>query len=341
MPLTTLSKKELPGIIEKLLEVYEIYGPKPKGPTSVFEKINSPNEISLKYTTTILPSITAIYPVKETLFKYNAESKKTEVPKTDEKPIMLFGVHPCDITAINEIDVVMKEDIVDNPYYNRRENAVIIGTDCEPDEYCFCLSMLSDSPQEGFDIFVTDIGNKYVIETKTEKGEQLVERYFPKPEAAKADREKLQFNKQNRDAKIKLKINTEAKNLPLLFAGAYNNKIWEEIANERCFGCGSCNLVCPTCYCFNISDISDLSLKEGERVRQKDACLVQDFALVTSGENFRKNRKERLRHRMYRKFKYLMQKYGRSYCVGCGRCIRACTVKISPVEIINELLERF
>ena len=84
----------------------------------------------------------------------------------------------------------------------------------------------------------------------------------------------------------------------------------------------------------------DSDLQSGTRRRQWDACLLSGFAVVAGGHNFRKRREERYRHRFYRKAKYLPERFGFTGCVGCGRCVRACTAGIAnPVEVYNTLLE--
>ena len=96
-------------------------------------------------------------------------------------------------------------------------------------------------------------------------------------------------------------------------------------------------MVCPTCYCFDVADELALNLKKGERIRRWDACMLSDFAVVAGGENFRPKAKERLKHRIMRKFNYLMKKHGEAVCVGCGRCVRACLADISPKKITETL----
>jgi formate hydrogenlyase subunit 6/NADH:ubiquinone oxidoreductase subunit I len=58
---------------------------------------------------------------------------------------------------------------------------------------------------------------------------------------------------------------------------------------------------------------------------------------VASGENFRDEKVERLRHRFYRKFHYLYTKQGEPYCTGCGRCGRACVPGITITNVLNDL----
>ena len=44
---------------------------------------------------------------------------------------------------------------------------------------------------------------------------------------------------------------------------SYNSPLWKELG-ERCLACGSCTIVCPTCYCFNVVDEVDLALIDGQ-----------------------------------------------------------------------------
>ena len=80
------------------------------------------------------------------------------------------------------------------------------------------------------------------------------------------------------------------------------------------------------------------NLKDGVRARVWDGCTLEDFAKVAGGHNFRKTRAERLRHRFNRKFRYLTDRFGALFCVGCGRCSRTCLVKINIAQTTNELI---
>jgi sulfhydrogenase subunit beta (sulfur reductase) len=59
--------------------------------------------------------------------------------------------------------------------------------------------------------------------------------------------------------------------------------------------------------------------------------------LVAGGENFRKDRASRVKFRFYHKQRGFVAEYGRPSCVGCGRCIEVCPVKIDITEVINQL----
>ena len=125
--------------------------------------------------------------------------------------------------------------------------------------------------------------------------------------------------------------------LNAVMAASYDNPIWEETARE-CVGCGTCNLVCPTCYCFNVEEEVDITVTGGKRERHWDGCMLREFSEVAGGEIFREPLAARQRHRVLRKFKYLSDDTGHPWCVGCGRCTAACTAGISIVSIVNRCI---
>jgi ferredoxin len=148
-------------------------------------------------------------------------------------------------------------------------------------------------------------------------------------------------DKVRKEAEKKYKVSLKMKKdeIPALLDATWDSKIFKD-KSETCFSCGSCVMVCPTCVCFDVQDEMALSLKGGERYRRWDGCMLREFASVASGENFREHKEQRFRHRMYRKGKYLVERYKYLGCVGCGRCAIACLAEIaSPAETYNLLKE--
>jgi heterodisulfide reductase subunit C len=162
-----------------------------------------------------------------------------------------------------------------------------------------------------------------------------------KPASADALSKRKAVQDKNKVALNKHPLECKPAFIPKLLEKGYNHPVWEEKA-RLCYSCGSCNQVCPTCYCFDVQDRVNWDLKGGVRQRAWDGCLLEDFATVAGNHNFRKDRAARFRHRMYRKGKYVPAKIGGQIaCVGCGRCVSACTAHIAnPVEVYNTLLEK-
>jgi len=194
--------------------------------------------------------------------------------------------------------------------------------------------------KSGFDILLTDIGDSYIAQAATEKALALLAK-AKTFEPSQQDLDKRQ-EIQNRNEKSlnKQQLKCSPSYLPRLLERAYNHPIWEEKA-KTCFSCGSCNQVCPTCYCFNVQDDVSWDLKTGKRQRAWDGCLLDGFTKVAPDHEFRKHRSDRFRHRLYRKGKYVPSKIGGEIaCVGCGRCVGACLPDIAnPVAVYNKLVD--
>jgi Fe-S-cluster-containing hydrogenase component 2 len=47
---------------------------------------------------------------------------------------------------------------------------------------------------------------------------------------------------------------------------------WDAVA-ERCLTCGNCTMVCPTCFCTTVEDVSDLTGEHAERAERWASCF--------------------------------------------------------------------
>jgi ferredoxin len=300
-----------------------------------FADVTDPGEVCLEYTSTILPPKKYVFLPRERLVHLELGDKPTMEAVIEAEPLVLFGVHPCDIYSLSALDVAFSDTNVDPNWRARRDQIRVVGVDCEPDEHCFCASMNTASVSEGYDLFLTPLDGEYVVEVATPAGAAMVEG-LPVQEATAAQMGAVK-ERLARKLQQERRINCELPNLPLHFESAVDSPVWAEQA-KRCHSCGTCNLTCPTCYCFNVLDEMNLSLRSGDRVREWDGCMLDEFAKVASGENFREDAEGRLRHRFFRKYSYLFTRYGRPYCCGCGRCVRQCLVHIDPVEVINQAI---
>jgi ferredoxin len=101
---------------------------------------------------------------------------------------------------------------------------------------------------------------------------------------------------------------------------------WDEVA-ARCLACGNCTMVCPTCFCTTVSDVTDLTGQHAERWRTWDSCFTLDFSYVHGG-SVRTSTKARYRQWLTHKLATWIDQFGTSGCVGCGRCITWCPVAI-------------
>ncbi|MBI4835525.1 MAG: 4Fe-4S dicluster domain-containing protein [Planctomycetes bacterium] len=303
-----------------------------------FDDLENASELRLDYDLTVLPPKKYFYPPKESYLKFNLGGPAAPTPILETKPVAIIGAHPYDIRAIELMDKVFSETFPDPNYLSRKENSAIIGIHClNPYGKSFAKSMGTTTVERGFDLMLTDLGANYLVEIGTVKGEKLLEKYATVKKAAENDISSKDKAMAKAAGKYKLSIDGGVKAFSSLVEKSYDHSYWAEIA-EKCFACSSCTMVCPTCVCFDVREDVGINLKEGTRSRNWDSCLVDDFAKVGTGENFRENKSSRTRHRMLRKGKYMLDRFGIQGCVGCGRCITACLPDIaSPVEAYKRL----
>ncbi|MBM4329973.1 MAG: Ni/Fe hydrogenase subunit beta [Deltaproteobacteria bacterium] len=342
MTLRTIEKKNFPPFMANLMKAMEVVGVQEKVEGKYeFAPLESPAQLCLDYDVTLLSPKKYILPPRETLLKFTTGQTVSCEPVMESKPLALIGVHPYDVKAISQLDRIFADANQDEHYQKKRQNTVIIGTDIKrASPYAFCKSMNSATVQEGFDLLLTDIGESYTVAIGSPKGQDLLEKYAASRAATKEEAAKRSEVQEKIPYMFSLNsVTTPYDQLPRLLTDHAEDKLFNELA-EKCFSCGSCNLVCPTCYCFDVQDDMALNLTAGERFRLWDGCLLEGFAEVAGGENFREDRSERVRHRIFRKGKYIYEKYGEHGCVGCGRCASACLPDIAnPVEIFNRLKE--
>ena len=191
---------------------------------------------------------------------------------------------------------------------------------------------------EGYDLHLLDLGDAYVFDIATEKGESLLEYAQPEAVTPKA-MERIGAVLNEKWQYFPYRLDFDVNDLPSLLSMSMKSPLWEELG-ERCLACAACTNVCPTCFCFDVRDEVELNLSEGRRVRSWDSCQLDDFATVAGGHNFRQSRALRQRHRFMRKGKYILNAHGYLGCTGCGRCARACLVDITPVDVFNELFRQ-
>ncbi|HBA61532.1 MAG TPA: Ni/Fe hydrogenase subunit beta [Elusimicrobia bacterium] len=334
-----LEKENLDGFIKKLAKKMKVCAPVAKGHNNfAFEEVTSAAEIALNYIPTILPPKKYFMPQREKMLDFDISEGKPKDTATLEAPeTAIFGVHTCDLAGIQCLNMVFSERPRDYNYLLRKEKMFIIGLECMA--YCdgsaSCALVGNHFPNGGYDLFFTDLGEKFIIHVNTQKGEEFVES-IGLPKATAADMAALDKAREAKKAAFQNEIGVDAKKLPEIFAKAMESKVWHDVG-ARCVSCGNCTNVCPTCYCFDMADNVNLDMKTGTRNRTWDSCQFETFAAVAGGENFREERAHRQRHRLYRKFKYPLDKFYRSFCTGCGRCTRTCMAKINLKDTLKAL----
>lgn len=273
-----------------------------------------------------------------------ADGYSAESPHEDDKPFAIVGVKACDLKGFKVQDFVFKNHDYKDPFYikNREEN-LIISSDCTcAIETCFCLAAeIKPYPEEDFDINLSEIEGGFLVETGSEKGEDIVNSNSSlfqeaKPELA-SRREKLRDKTaQEVENNIKETEVPRQEKLEGVIERNFESDIWDDEA-KTCVECGACTIICPTCHCFLLYD------KKNEdsmaRMRIWDSCMLKHYARVAGGENPREKLWMRLRNRFEKKFDFFPKVAEVYACTGCGRCVSACPAKIDIRKVLKRLVE--
>lgn len=332
-------KKEDAAQFLKGLSDYTIYAPVQEEDTVLFKEIQNPDKIALHYTNSVKSPKYVVLPQTETMLKVTKgrnNSITIDEPALDTKNI-LFGIRPCDAKGIAILDRVFLEDYEDSYYAKRRNNTILIGFACtDPHRNCFCTSV-GGAPDSavGLDMLWTDIGDLYYVTALTQKGMGLVKETVI---FSKATNEQGKISDTvHKTAHEKITEKLKADTLPEKLENLFEDEYWDE-ASMKCLGCGSCTYLCPTCYCFDINDIEFRDTVK--RTRTWDSCQFSSYTIHTSGHNPRPNKENRIRNRVYHKYKYHYDNYNEFGCVGCGRCITFCPVDMNLKATIKQLAEK-
>ncbi len=340
MKYAVLEKKKFDDFCQVLAVQEKLVAPVSKGNDQYsYEEVKDVSRISLEHIPTILPPKKYFMPQYETLIEYDTNKKPDMEAIVEVEYITLMGVHTCDLAGIQCLNIVFSDRPRDLNYLVRKKYITIIGIECDDycDEYASCGLMNNFTPNGGYDLFMTDLGEYYILHVNTQVGEDLITKYknfFTEAEAQHIN--SLEAYRQNKKNRFKPEIPVNRTTLAQLFQKGFDSEVWDEIGG-RCLSCGNCTNVCPTCYCFDMQDVPNLDLKTGKRIRVWDSCQNEPFAKVAGGESFRENRKDRKRHRFNRKFNYPIKRWNRFFCTGCGRCSRTCMAEINLKETIVAL----
>ncbi len=340
--------KDLTSILKKLAERVDVWIPAASGAykPGLELQVYRPGMVPVLNLQSTLPPKKVLLPQVEPLLRFQYEKdlqdpSKTRIQlddRTDVKPTIIFGIRPCDVHGFLIFDrVFTRGPYVDGIYRARRENTLFATLVCrEADEACFCSSV-GGGPADmtGSDLRVTPVEGGWVIEALNEKARPLMDFLNGTPADDRREAEAdhvIEETARQRIGDLDMEGSVQA------FPRRFEDKaFWQDWAFP-CLSCGICTYVCPTCYCFTITD--EVKSLKGERLRSWDSCMFWHYTSEASGHNPRPTKIERYRNRVGHKFNYIPERYnGLIGCCGCGRCIRNCPVSIDIREIVEHLKE--
>lgn len=254
-----------------------------------------------------------------------------------------LGVRACELAAIAVQDRVLQGDRYRDPIYAaRREGVFIVAVNCtQAAPTCFCTSMGTGPRARGsFDLVLTELvgpgKHEFVIEAGSDAGAEVLAELAPASNmASEAVSQEAEAAVERAASQIQRRMDTTGIR-DLLYAN-FDHPRWDNVA-QRCLTCANCTMVCPTCFCTTVDDVSDVTGTHAERWRKWDSCFTQNFSYIHGG-SVRSSAKSRYRQWMTHKLASWMDQFGSSGCVGCGRCITWCPVGIDITEEVRAIRE--
>ncbi|MDI5919795.1 4Fe-4S dicluster domain-containing protein [Halomonas sp. LR5S13] len=356
-----LAREHLQSLLDRLVEAgYEVIGPRVRDHAILFEPLTTvaqlpvgiiddqaPGHYRLERTDSgrVFDWATgpqAIKPLtfapRETLWRSERQPDGRLVFREqppEAQPTAVIGVRACDLAALAVHDRHFLHDAHPDPLYReRRQNLFLVAVNCmRSAATCFCTAT-GDGPraQHGFDLALSELDDGFVVEAHTQEGQAILDTL----ETTLASHDQL----EQVEAGVERATRQQTRrlpdgSLPEMLQAAVAHPHWQSL-NDRCLTCGNCTAVCPTCFCQTHVDELSLDGQTASHGRQWGSCFDPDHSYI-HGTVIRAERPQRYRQWLTHKFGTWVEQYGRSGCVGCGRCIAWCPVGIDVTEELAAL----
>jgi formate hydrogenlyase subunit 6/NADH:ubiquinone oxidoreductase subunit I len=274
-----------------------------------------------------------VFAPRESLWRAERDehgSLKFEPFRPEPEKTALIGVRACDLAALTLQDAHFLEgQYSDSSYAIRRKSLFMVAVQCaEPAATCFCASTGDGpTPQSGYDLSLAELPDGFVVAAGSEPGQKVLSMLDLK----EATLEQIQATKEQGEAAARKQTRSlPGRDLRSVLMNNLEHARWDEVA-ARCLACGNCTAVCPTCFCHAELDEPDAATGKSLHVRQWDSCFNEGHAYL-HGHNVRPDIRTRYRQWLTHKLATWHEQYGRSGCVGCGRCITWCPAGIDLTE---------
>ncbi len=275
----------------------------------------------------------------ETLWQLNLNKTPPQyqaiIPKEQKKAFI--GVRACDLAALQLQDQHFLQDkYLHQQYHANRQQSIFIAVHCAaPSTNCFCTST-EDGPEcsQGFDIVMTELESGFILQGENTFSQKLID-HLPVETVSKQSWQEQDDILKRAKQKIQRAFNPEkvAKKLQQRL----HDNIWQDIA-EKCLACGNCTLVCPSCFCSKQGDEMPLAGNKVEHIQYWDSCFSEQHSYL-GGIVIHQNIADRYKQWINHKLNWWFEQYGRSGCVGCGRCISWCPTGIDFFQQARALTE--
>ena len=258
----------------------------------------------------------------------------TEPPRTSPR-YAFIGARSCELHAMGILDRVLLGGRHPDPGDRARtEDLFVVAVQCgQAGGTCFCVSMQTGPVAEaGFDLALTEVlgeggQHHFTVELGTTRGAEVLDEVPHRP-ATDADRGAAAAVHARTASQMGRELDVTG--IKELLYRNLEHPRWQEVA-DRCLTCGNCTMVCPTCFCTTVEDVTDLQGEHVERTQRWDSCFTVDYSNIHGGA-VRGTARSRYRQWMTHKLASWHDQFGSSGCVGCGRCITWCPVGIDLTE---------
>ena len=323
----TIAKPDLDSWLERLIEKAEVIAPTAgPGGDELFTAISSPDQLLWEFENPLHPPKHFMLPQTERLVEIRRENgghQITPVPEIASR--ILFNLRSCDVKGMGFLHKMHASDLPDSAYLRRADKTTLVSLTCAtpcPHGFCVCCDA-GPFLREGFDLQLTDLGERMLLEVGSEKGHALLrmaDSLF-RPATNEECEQRLGLEEKARQSFGEETCHFGSA-MRKISTGRVADELWESMG-DWCQECGGCNFACPTCYCFSVLDLPE----DGgwTRCRIWDSCQYPAFTLEASGHNPRERKGSRIWRRFFHKVSaQYYQRDGDGGCVGCGRCIKVC-----------------
>jgi hypothetical protein len=236
-------------------------------------------------------------------------SWQMRVPDPPAEPWAVIGPRSCDLHALRVQDRVFLQDrFVDPAYASRRKRLFVAAVNCRrAASTCFCHSMnTGPAVNEPFDLAMTELSDRFVIEVGSEEGAnalasaqwvpctiaeideaQRLPRELAREMAGRATSAGQTAGRSSTecavsDGSVSHGRHLETAGIRELLMSNLEHPRWDEVA-ERCLACANCTMVCPTCFCSRVDEVTDLAGESFRRDRSWDSCFGAEHSFMSAG----------------------------------------------------------
>lgn len=276
----------------------------------------------------VLSKPTAVFfPQFERVFTYRDGVVVMERPSS--LPLLVVGFTAADAESLAFVDEFFRTDYRDDLYLSRREHAVIAVVSGRCGKGGEFLKIAGGN----CDLELIGDGEQYGVVPYSAAGKALAERIGGEATGA-------WLNAMREESRA---LPTEEREIlerasQLLQEDRVPDEFWKEIT-DRCIACTACNLVCPTCTCF---EVFDWTYRDRiERWRLWDSCQLDGFTREASGHNPMGEPHLRTRRRIHHKLAADRTRWNQISCFLCGRCDDVCPTGIGIKAVSREIVRRW